>query len=167
VSPGEFKQLFDDCYRPLCHFANGLVNDPDIAEDVVQEVFIQLWKKDLQVNEHLNIKSLLFTAVRNKSLDYLRQRNVQQKHYENIRWITPSEEQYVSREEVDKFMLIDKIYISIRQLPPKCGEVFTLCKVNGLSYAQISEQLNISVKTVENHMQKAFRLLRQILADSE
>ena len=162
-----FKELFDSYYRPLCHYVNGIIQDSDLAEDVVQEVFINLWNKNIPMDEALNIRALLFTSVRNKAVDAIRKRNVQDKHHKNIRWMLPESEHSVSEEEMEKFLLIEKIYISIRQLPPKCGEVFTLCKVNGLSYTQISEQLNISVKTVENHMQKAFKILREILADPE
>ncbi|MBK7633158.1 MAG: hypothetical protein IPJ13_01900 [Saprospiraceae bacterium] len=63
---------------------------------------------------------------------------------------------------MEKLLLLEQIYVSIRQLPPKCSEVFTLSKVNGLTYVQIAEKMNISVKTVENHMGKALRLMRII-----
>ena len=72
----------------------------------------------------------------------------------------------MNEDEIEKLMLIEQIYVSIRQLPPKCSEVFTLSKVNGLTYSQIAEKMNISVKTVENHMSKALKIMRELLSKS-
>ena len=78
---------------------------------------------------------------------------------------TPEGEELMEEGEIEKLLLLDQIYVSIRQLPPKCAQVFTLAKINGLPYAQIAKEMNVSVKTVENQMGKALRLLRGILAN--
>lgn len=161
-----FKAIFDKYYRPLCHFAYGITQDSDAAEDVVQDVFLHIWNHQITLEETGNVKSLLFTATRNKALEVLRKNAARDRLHENVRYLTPDHTLNVADEEMDKFLLIEHLYICIRQLPPKCGEVFTLSKVNGLSYTRISEKLGISVKTVENHMSKAFRLLKTMLSET-
>lgn len=160
-----FKALFDRYYRPLCHFAFKITGDSTLAEDLVQEVFLNIWNKQIIPDENRDIGSLLFKATRNKALEYFRKSAARDKMHENIRFLNPVQTDEISEDEIEKYLLIERIYMCIRQLPPKCGEVFTLSKVDGLSYALISEKLDISVKTVENHMNKAFKLIRGMISE--
>lgn len=161
-----FKKLFDDHYRPLCNFAFRITADMAKSEDVVQDVFVKIWNQQNLLQSNQNIRSFIYTMVRNHALEVIRRDGIGMKVTQHMLYLHSEEtDQAVLDEEIEKYALIDKIYVSIRQLPPKCGEVFTLSKINGLSYSQIGEQLNISVKTVENHMSKALKLLREMLAD--
>jgi RNA polymerase sigma-70 factor (ECF subfamily) len=136
----------------------------DQAEDIVQDVFVKIWYKEDMLQENNNVKSYIYTMVRNKALEIVRRDNIGAKVTKEILYLhTQTNEQEIDEAEIENFQLLDKVYVSIRQLPPKCGEVFTLSKVNGLSYSQIAGQLDISVKTVENHIGKALRLLREML----
>ncbi|MBK9254814.1 MAG: RNA polymerase sigma-70 factor [Saprospiraceae bacterium] len=148
----------------MCHFAAKIVGDTNVAEDIVQEVFIHFWHKGIIPDQSKSIKSLFFTSTKNKALEYLRKEAINNKMLDYLKTQTDEIEPSVSEEEIDKYMLIDQIYVCIRQLPPKCADIFTLSKVNGLSYAQIAEKQKISSKTVENHMTKAFKMLRAMLA---
>jgi RNA polymerase sigma-70 factor (ECF subfamily) len=136
----------------------------DQAEDIVQDVFVKIWYKEDMLQENNNVKSYIYTMVRNKALEIVRRDNIGAKVTKEILNLhTQTNEQEIDEAEIENFQLLDKVYVSIRQLPPKCGEVFTLSKVNGLTYSQIAGQLDISVKTVENHIGKALRLLREML----
>lgn len=159
-----FKRLFDSHYRPLCNLAFRICGDLDQAEDVVQDIFVKIWNTQDMLQEDNNVKSYIYTMVRNKALELVRRTNIGAKVTKEILYLhTNTNEEEIDDAEIENFQLLDKIYVSIRQLPPKCGEVFTLSKVNGLTYSQIAGQLDISIKTVENHMGKALRLLREML----
>ena len=156
--------MFKKYYNPLCNFASSIVNDHKIAQDVVQDVFTKLWDKRNEISISSNEKSYLFQAVKNRSIEVLRKRKKDQKisvvdyneHYETNSTL---------EEQSRNFMLKEFLYKSIRQLPPKCQEIFVLNKVNGLTYNEIAMDLDISVKTVENQIGKAYRKLRDIMGD--
>lgn len=131
----------------------------------MQDIFVKIWNQKDLLEENKNIKSYIYTMVRNHTLEIMRREGIGLKVSKEILYLhTEETELSIEEEEIEKYRLIDKIYVSIRQLPPKCSEVFTLSKVNGLTYSQIAERMNISVKTVESHMSKALRLLREMLA---
>lgn len=158
-----YKHLFETYYASLCNLSYRIVGDIDKAEDIVQDVFVKIWNDKDNLDDSNNIKSYIFTMAKNRSLEVLRREGIASKMLQNIIPINPDEDIIIDEAEAEKYQLIDQLYVSIRQLPPKCGEVFTLSKVNGLSYIQIADQLNISIKTVENHMGKAFKLLREMM----
>jgi len=153
-------------YNPLCNFANGVVHDEDLSEDIVQDVFLLIWKNDHTLSEEKNIKSYLFTSVRNKCLEWIRKDQAYQKRIAEWNKGQQGSEGRLDEQEWEDWVKIDRIYSSLRQLPPKCREVFVLAKVNGLTYTQISETLKISTKTVEHHMAKAFAILRNKLSET-
>ena len=138
------------------------MNDHKMAQDVVQDVFTKLWDKRDSLSIDSNEKSYLFQAVKNRSLEVLRKQKIDQKvstiDYKDL---------YVDGNEIDeqarKYMLKEFLYNSIRQLPPKCQDIFVMNKVNGLTYNEIALDLDISVKTVENQIGKAYRKLRELM----
>lgn len=161
-----FRTLFDEHYRPLCNFAYRITGDLDQAEDIVQDVFVKIWNTKEMIQKDKNVRSYIYTMVRNHALEVIRREGIGSKINKEILYLhTEISESLIEDEEIEKYRLIDKIYVSIRQLPPKCGEVFTMSKVNGLTYTQIAARLDISVKTVENHIGKALKLLREMLAE--
>jgi len=144
-----------------------ITDDIDQAEDIVQDIFVKVWNDPELLDGNKNINSYLYSMVRNRALEVIRRENISQKINQQLLYIqNNATDTNVEEDEIEKFLLIEQIYVSIRQLPPKCSEVFTLSKVNGLTYIQIAEKMNISVKTVENHMGKALRLMREFLTKS-
>lgn len=159
-----FKKIFTSHYTPLCNLAFRIIGDLDKAEDVVQDIFVKVWKSGNQVDENRNVQAYLYTMVRNHALEFIRRENIGQRITMNLHYLNPDHVyEDMDEEEIEKLYIIDQIYVSIRQLPPKCAEVFTLSKINGLTYHQIAELKGISVKTVENHMTKALKILRELL----
>ena len=154
-----FKLVFREFYNPLCNFSASIVKDDKLAQDVVQDVFTHLWDKRESIVISENKKSYLFSAVKNKSIEKLRQKMTEAQAANAMQRIQSSAIEI----QADKYMLREHINNSIRQLPPKCREIFEMSKMNGLTYTEIAEELNISVKTVENQMGKAYRILRKVL----
>lgn len=167
MDKSSFKNLFELHYSPLCNFAYRITDDIDQAEDIVQDIFVKVWNDPDLLDGNKNINSYLYSMVRNRALEVIRRENISQKINQQLKYIqNNAADTNVEEDEIEKLLLLEQIYVSIRQLPPKCSEVFTLSKVNGLTYVQIAEKMNISVKTVENHMGKALRLMRELLTKS-
>jgi len=143
-----------------------IIHDMEKAEDVVMDVFEKAWNERERLDSNGNVRAYVYTMVKNRSLEMLRnEARIVRLTSEFSGLNTPEGEELMEEGEIEKLLLLDQIYVSIRQLPPKCAQVFTLAKINGLPYAQIAKEMNVSVKTVENQMGKALRLLRGILAN--
>jgi len=159
----DFKEVFDQYYNPLCNFANNVIYNEAYAEDVVQEVFIKLWSLNSTLIIKEGIKSYLFKMTKNKALEFLRSQKQRSELHKNanIEFV-----ESVDHDELSEvYMRMEQLNKSLRHLPPKCREVFALHKFNGLTYSEIAYSMDISVKTVENHMLKAMKMLRSILVD--
>lgn len=159
----EFKKLFEQYYNPLCNFASTILHSRIKAEDAVQDVFIKMWQKKDTVGGLENVKAYLFTATKNKCFEYLRKLKLERKLSEENESRLEMSSSINIDDEADKYVLKEKLFNSIRQLPPKCRDVFTMSKINGLTYSEIAIELGISPKTVENQMGRALRLLREIM----
>jgi RNA polymerase sigma-70 factor (ECF subfamily) len=143
-----------------------IIHDMEKAEDVVMDVFEKAWNERERLDSNGNVRAYVYTMVKNRSLEMLRnEARIVRLTGEFSGLNTPEGEELMEEGEIEKLLLLDQIYVSIRQLPPKCAQVFTMAKINGLPYAQIAKEMNVSVKTVENQMGKALRLLRGILAN--
>lgn len=128
---------------------------------MVQEVFVELWKKHRQIlTKPEGIRSYLFKAVRNRALNTIRDRK---KHVEE-EFKHPSGD---LRAELEEKELLDRVALLVRELPPKCRHIFLLSRSKGYSNRQIAEELDISIKTVENQMTKALKHLRSGLSSEE
>ncbi len=157
----KYKQLFLVYYNPLCNFAFKIVQDKEVAKDIVNDVFLSYWNKLNSKTEFNNAKSYLFTSTKNKCLESLRRKKIESKYAEWAKKNLSTSTQIDN--EATKYMRKEQLYASIRQLPPKCREVFMMSKQNGLTYVEIAEELDISIKTVENHMGRAMRILRELM----
>jgi len=153
-----FERLFRDFFPPLMAFARKILGDEDDAREVVHQVFINLWEKRTEVDLSSSLKSYLFTSVHNRSLNVIRDR----KKFSSEEVPEVAGEWDVSA-QIESMELEEKIRESIASLPEKCREIFELNRFSGLKYSEIASQLGISVKTVENQMTKALKILREQL----
>jgi RNA polymerase sigma-70 factor, ECF subfamily len=163
VSPqnlSSFERLFKSLFAPLCGYAMKYVSDQDDAKNIVHEVFIAVWEKFESLPEGTNHKSYLYTAVKNKSLNFIRDRK-KHIHLEEMNEDEPMEENLV----IEAQELEREIEMGIESLPEKCREVFQLNRQEGLKYAEIAAKLGISIKTVEAQMSKALAILREQLKE--
>ena len=158
-----YELLMDKYYQNLCAYAFTLIHNHDDAEDIVQNVFTKIWIKRKKINTELSIKSLLYKSVYNEFIDLYRKNKpvtkLERKYIENIESYVDQDSEYIEK-------LIIKIYNIVDNLPPKCREVFIMNKKEGLTQLEISEYLNISVKTVEAHIKKAFMELKENLGSN-
>ena len=159
-----FELFFRNYYERLCNYANTILNDMDEAEEMVQNAFLTIWERRESFEVHTSLKSYLYRAVYNSSLNSLKHKKVQQKHEQYYKQNTAPDYESATSELMENELqqLAQK---AIEQLPPQCKMVFTLSRVEQLTYAEIAEQMNISAKTVENHMVRALRFLREKLKD--
>lgn len=153
-----FERLFRDYFPPLMAFARKILGDEDDAREVVHQVFINLWEKRSGLDLSTSLKSYLFTSVHNRSLNMIRDR----KKFSSEELPDVAGTWDVS-EQIESMELEKKIREAIDSLPEKCREIFELNRFQGLKYLEIAAQLDISVKTVENQMTKALKILREQL----
>jgi RNA polymerase sigma-70 factor (ECF subfamily) len=157
----QYERLFKSHYRHLVNFSRQYVGHDDSCEDIVQKVFIRLWEKRADIDPDQGVVSYLFTAVRNRSLNHLRD----SKKYRNELLDIECAEMDVAF-EVDHLAMDElerKIAEALESLPEKCRLVFEMSRFQDMKYREIAEALAISSKTVEAHMSKAIRSLRQHL----
>lgn len=159
-----FEQLFRSCYVPLCNYAAGIVSDKDEAEDIVQQTMITFWEKRETIEIATSVKSYLYRAVHNQALNKIRHDKVRQEHSKDVQSAGEQESEAASGKILQQEMQA-KIAEAINQLPDQCRTVFQLSRFENLKYLEIANHLGISVKTVENHMGKALRLMRISLKD--
>lgn len=159
-----FEQVFRGYYERLCNYANTFLDDMDEAEEIVQATFLGLWEKRQNIQIHTALKSYLYQAVRNSCLNHLDHLKVRKAHKDyfinNTDVAVDSGSQFAISNELEK-----QIEEAISSLPPQCQTVFKLSRFEGLTYAEIAQNLNVSVKTIENHMGKALKVMRERLKD--
>ena len=157
-----FEQLFRTYFSSLCMFAMKYVPDLDTSKDIVHSVFINLWEKKEYINTGKLMKSYLFTSVYNRSLNYIRDQKKFRHGDVSDGDLNISTNQDVNN-NIEAAELEIQIRDSIESLPEKCRMIFTMNRFEGLKYNEISDKLDISVKTVEVQMSKALRILREKL----
>ena len=162
--PGEidkraFEELFRIFFPALMAFAGKFLPDEDDAREVVQKVFVNLWEKREEIDLSISLKSYLFTSVHNRSLNVIRDR----KKFSSEEVPERVGEWDVSA-QLESMELEEQIRKVIDSLPERCRVIFELNRFDGLKYSEIASQLDISVKTVENQMSKALKILREQLA---
>lgn len=159
-----FERMFKGHYQSLCSFANSFLGDIDEAEEIVQQIFYSLWTKRNSIEVNSTLKSYLYKAVHNSSLNKIKQGKVRQLYADsykaNTDVTTHSTTDIVQGKELEAI-----INDAIAELPEQCGIVFKMSRFGNLKYAEIADELGISVKTVENHMGKALKLMREKLSD--
>ena len=150
----EFEILFRKLYLPLGMYALRIVDDADVAEDMVQEAFMNTWERLEGGLEISNFKAFMYRSVRNECLSYLS--SLKEKVGEEF---IPE----AGEEEIDTSFRDARIWKAIDELPEKCRDIFLMSKRDGYSNEEIADELGISIKTVKNQMTKAFSRLREAL----
>lgn len=157
-----YESIFKSYYAQLVGAAESMLRERSAAEDVVQDVMVELWKRRQSIDVETSLRAYLFRAVRNRSLNQIRHRKI-------APLADPETANRVAGggaadRELETRELNTALRKAVATLPDRCREVFELSRVQGLSYAEIGKVLEISVKTVEAQMGKALRVLREALA---
>lgn len=157
-----FDIVFRAHYAALVLLAESMLRSRAAAEDVVQEVMLELWRRRAELQIQESFRAYLVRSTRNRSLNQIRHANVQRRAEPELareETVAPAGASVVVASE-----LREAIVAAVAELPPACREVFVLSRTQGLRYAEIASTLGISVKTVESQMGKALRHLRTRLA---
>lgn len=159
---GAYETAFRRWYPTLVRVASAIVTDHDAAEEIAQDVMVQLWRRRTLLDVDLSLRAYLLRAIRNRALNHLRHSRVRRETAADVEALYDaplgSDQPIVAKE------LSEAVQIALRELPPRCREVFELSRVDGLKYSEIAEALEISPKTVEAQMGKALKILRARLA---
>jgi RNA polymerase sigma-70 factor, ECF subfamily len=159
-----FEMIFKAYYQPLCRYAYSFLEDKEEAEEVVQSAFITVWEKRKSIDIQTSLKSYLYRMVRNGCLNVIKHEKVKQQHVAHELAVTEVSYESVSQ-KVYATELEIKITEAMKALPDQCRLVFQLSRFEELKYQEIADQLKISVKTVENHMGKALKIMREQLKE--
>jgi len=160
-----YKTLFNDLYIPLCLFANTYVKQPATAEDLVQEVFIKIWEDQVQFKNENTIRAYMYTAVRNRSINFVKSK------YQQSTGLFTTEE--IELMETDSFFIRETVFIetisiinkALGTLPGECAKIIRL-SLNDYTNKEIAEELSLSINTVKTQKKIAYRKLRPLLKDS-
>lgn len=159
-----FSTLFHAYYKDLVLFGGSYIADQAVCEDIVQNVFLNLWKNRQSISIHTSLKSYLLKSTQNYCLDELRHRQIIEEHidYELEHGTTDCD-------ELEEYILYSDLYEHLQgalaQLDSLDRKVFEMSRMKNIRYQEIADKLNISVRTVEVHISKALKQLRILLKD--
>ena len=152
-----YVYLMDSYHHKLCLYAYSFCKDRSLAADMVQNVLLRLWKKRSSLKINSSLRSFLYRSVYNEFLDQYKHRkfilNLEKEYMTAVNTLLEEEESNLDR-------LIQQVKKEIDNLHPICKEIFLLSKYEGLTNLEIADHLNLSVKTVENQMTRAYAQLR-------
>lgn len=160
--PAAFASLFRKYYEPLFYFALRFVKDSQTAENIVQDVFVKLWEKREERHIKSSVKSYLYTAVKNHSLNYIKREksmvSVEEVSVNQTDEIQSPEESLIENE------IMEAVQGAIEKLPQQCRCVYQMKRYDGMTYSEIAEILNVSINTVKTQMKRALKSLHKNLA---
>ena len=157
------KELFQEHYLSVCGNIQRFIRDKATVEDLAQEVFIRFWEKRQQIDITSSVGAYLRRMAINEALGFLRRNK-----YQDERELSPEMVKDAEDSAEEQFMhqeLELRVRAAINELSPRCRAVFQLSRFEELTYKEIADRMGISVKTVENQMSKALRILRERLRD--
>lgn len=158
-----FEKIFREYFKSLHAYAYTFMKDDEQAEEIVQNVFCRIWEKRDQLKPDGSLKAYLYRSVHNESVNYLKHQKTRtafQVHYSNEEQIAGEASENILAAELNS-----QIQKALNELPLQCRTIFQLSRFENLKYKEIADQLNLSVKTVENQMGKALKVLRLKLAE--
>jgi len=159
--PAAFESVFRDHHAALCAYANRIVDAPDVAEEIVQDVFANLWRTHGTLRIRTSLRAYLYTAVRNRALNQARRAGWESAL--DTMAPLPAEPGDGPEDRLDAGETSRRVAAAIAALPPRCREAITLRWIDGLSHAEISEAMGVSRKAVENQITRGLRALRGLL----
>ena len=154
----EFRLLFDEYYSSLCLYANSVVNDLELSQDIVSDCFVKIWEKKATIHIKSSLKHYLLLTVRNAIYSYLRSPESRKADIEMI--LEKLENSPIEEYDLDRDETIVHIYKLIEKLPEQRRLILEMATFQGKSYKEIAELLGISVNTVNKQMSRAYRFLR-------
>ncbi len=158
------EQVFRSYYDGMCSFVRRFVHAPDIAEELVQDVFFKLWSKRETLTEIDALRTYLFRAARNTALNHLRRKKLESAWEEQEAALGEPTTLGATDDDASTDEVSRAVNGAVAKLPARCREIFLMSREGGLTYGEIATTLGISIKTVETQMGRALKSLRISLA---
>ncbi len=157
-----FGFVYFSYFEMLCRFACGMVNDQCVAEDIVNDSFLELWDRRRQIEIKNSLKAYLLIMVRNKALNHIKRKKIEKSVYADPMFSSSYQDEITG--QLEKLIQMEALELhlknAIEQLPPQCRQIFKLSRFNELSYQEIADQMNLSVFTVKTQIARALKSLR-------
>ncbi|MNJ87438.1 ECF RNA polymerase sigma factor SigW [compost metagenome] len=160
-----FEVIYNRYWQLLFRFARKMLQDENVAKDVVQDVFTTLWVKNAETTIHPPLAAYLYKLTRNKILDFVKHTKVEDKYLQSLNHFLQQSEALPDRLYIEK-ELYDQIEQEIKNLPDKMRTIFEMSRKDYKSTSEIAEELNISNKTVKNQISAAKNILKGKLGDT-
>nr|WP_262916102.1 RNA polymerase sigma-70 factor [Pedobacter montanisoli] len=159
-----FADFYTRFFKKLLIESDKYVKDIHIAEEIVQDVFVKIWERSEDLSQIKSIKSYLYRSVINLSINYInRQKNLEHHHQKMLSEFTEEQAEVIDEENELIVMLFDEI----EKLPSKCREIFKMNRFEKLKYREIALKLDLSERTVENHIANALKILRDAMLGNQ
>jgi RNA polymerase sigma-70 factor (ECF subfamily) len=157
------ERVFKEHFKGLHAYACTIVKDDIDAEEIVQNVFYKLWERKEKINELESVNAYLYRSVYNESLNYLKHEKVKMAYQSHANHTMAKQESAADHAATKQ--LEHRIQTAMNELPEQCRTIFQMSRFEELKYREIADSLGISVKTVENQMGKALKVLRLKLVE--
>jgi RNA polymerase sigma-70 factor (ECF subfamily) len=161
---GEFEKLFKSHFKALHAYATVMLHDEVVAEEIVQNMFLKLWEKRDRLSIQSSVKAYLYKCVHNDSLNYIKHLKVKANYEDHTTYIMKDQTNQPAK-TLELKELESRLWQALNELPEQCRTIFQMSRFEELKYKEIAERLGLSIKTVENQMGKALKLLRIKLVD--
>jgi RNA polymerase sigma-70 factor (ECF subfamily) len=157
-----FRYIFDAYYKSVCLFIQKVIRDPDLSQDIAQEIFLKIWEKKLFFPNSVALKSYLFQAAKNRSINAINHLGVRKKYYDSSFSPEKSDNFFIQNyiEQETKRLIIK----TVGKLPQRAREVLYM-SLDGHKNQEIANGLNISIHTVKAHKAFAYKFLKENLKD--
>jgi RNA polymerase sigma-70 factor, ECF subfamily len=165
-----FRILFEQMYNPLCTFAEVFIRKSELAEEVVQDIFIKFWNSRHDLDIKISLKAYLYRMVRNQSLNYIRdnatRKNFKEEHLEEL------SQDIILQKLLNDNSVLDQLHNeqiesdlseAMNNLPDQCRKIFELARFQNKTYPEIAQTLDISLSTVKTQMSRAMDKLHVML----
>lgn len=172
-----YKAAFERIYLSFCpkliRFANEYILSLEDAENIVQDLFMELWEQKYPLGELEYLQAYLFKSVKYKCIDFMRRQITAAKNKQTMQetWMREYEYNLLSLESFDEQAFPEDVYNAlqkaIQSLPQRCREILIASKLDGMSHRQIAEKFNLSPATVNNHITLAMKKLKEKLTGTE
>jgi RNA polymerase sigma-70 factor (ECF subfamily) len=164
-----YAELFEEMYEPLFRYVRSITKSPDAARDVTQDVFIRLWEVRDSLTPEQSLEAYLYRIARNRAYNHERNQRTRTEKEETVRDRTPAQPAPPTRPDTqtDAQQLEDRLWRWIGELTERQREALVLSRFDGLSHDEVADVMDISPRTVNNHIVRALKHLRGRLNDYE